>query len=167
MKHFRKYGLKPYEIVCVHGGPGAAGEMAPLAKELSSISGVLEPIQTKDSIDGQIEELREIVEKYGELPIVLIGFSWGAWLSCLTAAEYPSLVKKLILVASGPFEERYVAKIHEIRMSRLDRQEREEFDQVIKNLVGTSTKDKNSSLETLVKLMSKTDQYEIINDGNQ
>jgi len=35
MENPRKYGNRPYEVALVHGGPGAAGEMAPVAKELS------------------------------------------------------------------------------------------------------------------------------------
>jgi len=55
MKNPKKYGDAPFKIIVIHGGPGAPGEMAPVAEELSSDYGVLEPLQTKDSIKEQIE----------------------------------------------------------------------------------------------------------------
>jgi len=58
MSNPRKYGIPPYSIAVVHGGPGASGEMKPVAEELSMQFGVLEPLQTKDSVVGQVEELR-------------------------------------------------------------------------------------------------------------
>jgi hypothetical protein len=56
MKNLRKYGKAPYKIAVIHGGPGAGGEMAPIARELASDWGVLEPFQTATSLEGQIEE---------------------------------------------------------------------------------------------------------------
>jgi len=44
MDTLRKYGKEPFSIAVIHGGPGAGGEMAPVARELSSHWGVLEPI---------------------------------------------------------------------------------------------------------------------------
>ena len=106
MNNIRIYGTAPFNIALVHGGPGAPGEMAPLARELASEMGVLEPLQTAGSIDGQVEELKDILEKHGNPPLIMGGFFWGAWLSFIVAAQYPSLVKKLILVSSPPFTEK-------------------------------------------------------------
>jgi len=75
MKNPRTYGKAPFNIAVIHGGPGTGGEMAPVARELASGWGVLEPFQTAVSLEGQIEELRTILEKYGDLPVTLIGFS--------------------------------------------------------------------------------------------
>ena len=63
MKNPRKYGKAPYKIAVIHGGPGAGGEMAPIARELASSWGVLEPFQTVTSLEGQIEELKTVLEK--------------------------------------------------------------------------------------------------------
>src|SRR5689334_10271462 len=101
----RKYGSAPFRIVVVHGGPGAPGSVAPIARELGQTRGVLEPLQTATTVDGQIEELRLVVQQNATAPVMCIGHSWGAWLSMLVAAAYPELVCKLILVGSGPFEE--------------------------------------------------------------
>ena len=121
-KNPRKYGKAPFTIAVIHGGPGGAGEAAPVARELSSKYGVLEPLQTAVSVDGQVEELKAVLEKEAELPVVLIGHSWGAWLSLILAAKHPALVKKLILVGSGPFEEKYAAEISRARLDRMDKE---------------------------------------------
>ncbi len=104
MKNLRKYGNKPFNVAVIHGGPGAPGEMAPVARELSSVRGVLEPLQTATTVEGQVQELKAVLEKNGDLPVTLIGFSWGAMLSFIFTARYPSFVKKLILIGSGAYE---------------------------------------------------------------
>lgn len=100
--------------------------MAPIARELSSDTGVLEPLQTASTIEGQVEELRSELEKNGNPPLIMIGFSWGAWLSYIFTARYSLLIKKLILIGSGPFEEKYAAGIMETRMNRLSGNEKKE-----------------------------------------
>ncbi len=116
MKNLRTYGKAPFQVAVIHGGPGAAGEMAPVALELSADVGVLEPLQTASTLAGQIEELKTVLENNAALPVSLIGFSWGAWLSYLVTARYPDLIKKLILVGSACFEEAYAAQISETRL---------------------------------------------------
>ena len=56
MNNVRKYGSEPLNVAVVHGGPGAAGEMASVAKEISFYRGVLEPFQTSLTIKDQIQE---------------------------------------------------------------------------------------------------------------
>ena len=73
----RIYGSSPFSVVLVHGGPGAAGEMRPVAKKLAEHRGVLEPFQTAFSISGQCEELKKLLESTGDAPYHLIGYSWG------------------------------------------------------------------------------------------
>ena len=68
MKNVRTYGKAPFTVAVIHGGSGAAGEMAPVARELAYDWGVLEPIQTATSLHGQVEELRRAVEKHADIP---------------------------------------------------------------------------------------------------
>ena len=68
MKKLRRYGNEPFDVAVIHGGPGAAGEMAPVARELASGRGVLEPLQTAASLKGQVDELRTVLEENGDLP---------------------------------------------------------------------------------------------------
>ena len=164
MKNLRRYGNSPFDVAVIHGGPGAAGEMAPVALELASGRGVLEPLQTAASLKGQVDELRTVLEQNGDVPVTLIGFSWGAWLSFIVAARYPLLVKKLILVASGPYEEKYVARLQESRLSRLGEKERAEFESTIR-LLGDSVQDQDGLLARLGVLTARTDEYDPIADG--
>ena len=160
IKKLRKYGKAPFSVAVVHGGPGVAGEMRPVARELSSGWGVLEPIQTAMSLEGQVEELKTVLESDGDLPVVLVGFSWGAWLSFIVAARYPAIVKKLILVGSGPYEEKYVARLQDTRLSQLSEQERVEFEFIIRTLDNPATEDKDTAVAKLGVLASKTDAYD-------
>ena len=151
-------------MAVVHGGPGAAGEMAPLAKALSRNRGILEPLQTAKSLQGQVEELRTVLDSKADAPVVLIGHSWGAWLSYIVAARYPRLVKKLILVGSGPFEAKYVDSIAERRFKRWSEKEREEFNRIINLLNDSATKDKAKHHARLGELAFKADIYDPITD---
>jgi pimeloyl-ACP methyl ester carboxylesterase len=168
MKNVRLYGSESFNVAVIHGGPGAAGEMAPVARELSSVYGVLEPLQTESSIAGQVRELSTVLEKYGKPPVILIGFSWGAWLSFIFAANHPALVKKLILVGGGPFEQKYAAKIQETRMNRLDEEERMEFESIYEILDDPAVKDKSTAFERFGALFSKADTYDpIMNESEE
>ncbi|NIP27030.1 MAG: alpha/beta fold hydrolase [Phycisphaerae bacterium] len=160
MKKLRKYGKAPFCVAVIHGGPGAAGEMAPVAYELSSGCGVLEPIQTMESLEAQVEELKTVLENHADLPVTLIGFSWGAWLSFIVAARYPAIIKKLILVASGPYEEKYAAGIHGTRLNRLSEQERAEFDFICRNLGDPAIQNKDTLFARLGTLASEADAYD-------
>ncbi len=162
MKNLRAYGKAPFHVAVIHGGPGAAGEMAPVARELASGWGVLEPLQTATSVEGQIEELKTALEENRDLPVFLIGFSWGAWLSYLVAARYPSLVKKLILVASGPFEEKYAEVIEETRLSRLSEEERAEVESLYEIMDDPAAKNRSQAFARFGALFSKADAYDPI-----
>jgi pimeloyl-ACP methyl ester carboxylesterase len=156
----RKYGNTPYSIALIHGGPGAPGEMTPVAKELSKYFGVLEPLQTKASIDGQIFELHSLLANNADLPVILIGHSWGAWLSFVFAARYDSLVKKIILVSSGPFEEKYTSDLGKIRMSRLNIDQRKEVLTIEELLNNKEQKDKDKLFARYGEIMSFSDAFE-------
>lgn len=167
MTNLRKYGNAPFNIAVIHGGPGAPGEMAPVAKELSKLHGVLEPLQTKSTIKGQLLELKDILVKYGNLPIVLIGYSWGAMLSFIFTAQNLSLVKKLILVSSGVFEDKYAVDIMKTRLSRLTEKEQQEINVLSEILNNPSIKDKNRIFTRLGEIILKADSYDPIPDKNK
>jgi len=160
MTPVRKWGHGPYSLAVIHGGPGAPGEMAPVARELAAFMGVLEPFQTAVTLDGQVQELRSMLLEHGQAPVTLVGFSWGAFLSWLTAARYPTLVRKLILIGSPPFEERYAAAITKTRLDRLSSKERSEAQALIGQLDDPAEGDKNPLLARLGVLLSHADAYD-------
>ena len=160
MVNLRKYGKMPFRVAVVHGGPGAPGEMAPVARQLSAFTGVLEPLQTATTIEGQVRELKAVLEKHAALPVTLIGFSWGALLSFIFTARYPSFVKKLILIGSAPYEEKYAANITTTRLSRLSEQEKGQALSLMQTLNDPCLADKNMTMARLGKLLSKADSYD-------
>ena len=162
MKNLRTHGKAPFNIAVIHGGPGAAGEMAPVARELASAWGVLEPLQTAASLEGQIEELKAALDRNGDFPLTLIGFSWGAWLSFIFASSYPAIVKKLVLIGSGPYEERYATGIMQTRLSRLSGEDRVEAKSLIETLDNPTAEDRNRAFAQLGVLLSKADAYDPI-----
>lgn len=159
----RVYGVRPYCVALLHGGPGAAGEMAPVAREISARRGVLEPLQTADSVDGQIEELREMIERHADRPIVLAGFSWGAMLAFMYAGRFPGDVAKLILISSAAFEEGYAARILPARMSRLTDAESRELEMLMERLDNPlwNDRERDLALAHLGEIMARADAYKI------
>ncbi len=164
MKNLRKYGNPPFRVVVVHGGPGAAGEMAPVARELSSDFGVLEPLQTRNSLRGQVEELRDAIEAGGDAPVKLVGWSWGAWLGWLLAARYPDLVAKLVLVGSGPFEDKYAHSITSVRQGRLSAAEREELRRLQLSLDVAGTEDRDRAFGRIGEIIAKADSRDPVDE---
>ena len=162
MKNLRTYGEAPFSVAAIHGGPGAAGEMAPVARKLASSRGVLEPLQTATSLVGQIEELKTVLEKSGDLPVILIGFSWGAWLCFIFTADYPEFVKKLMLVGSGPFEEAYAARLQQTRLTRLSGEKRKEAESLIRALGYPASQGESTAFARLGALLSRADAYDPI-----
>jgi pimeloyl-ACP methyl ester carboxylesterase len=157
MPTHRTYGQPPFKTAVLHGGPGASGGMAPVARALSARRGILEPIQNALSVNGQVGELKSILETHGTPPVVLIGHSWGAWLGFILAAMHPALVKKLILVSGAPFTSEYAAEISKTRNERLSVKERKEFKSAMDGLVNPRLRDKAACLARLEALISKTD----------
>ena len=167
MADLRKYGSPPFKTVVIHGGPGAPGEMKPVAEKLAEERGILEPLQTKTSIQGQLQELHKTLQQHSNLPVILIGYSWGAWLSYIFAAHYPLLVKKIILVSSGPFQEEYTTGIMETRLSRINEKEKKEANSIIKKLSDSNAENEEKLLSRFGQLMAKADSYAPVNTVNE
>jgi len=170
--NLRFHGAAPFRVAAIHGGPGAAGEMAPVARRLSRNRGVLEPLQTACSMEGQVEELREVLSKYSQTPAVLIGYSWGAWLGLLAAARYSESIGKLILVSCPPFAESSAAELQTRRLEHLDDTEKAEYEAALAALEqGPVTPAvlpvppvSSVSLEKLGRLAAKADAYAPISE---
>ena len=162
MENPRTYGEAPYRIAVVHGGPGAAGEMAPAARELACTGGVIEPLQTATSVQGQVDELASMLEKFGTVPLTLVGFSWGAWLSVLVTAQYPELVAKVILISSGSFEEKYAARVQYTRLKRFSEKEKAEVDSLLEAMGNPAVTNRNEIFARFGALCSKVDSFDPI-----
>jgi len=162
MKNPRKYGNAPFRTAVLHGGPGAPGEMAPVARELSHITGILEPLQTASTLEGQVLELETILRENGDIPVTLIGWSWGAWLAFIFSARFPAMVDKIILVASGPFSDEYAKDIMDTRLARMTDDERMNAIALMDGLSDPRRNDKDAIMARLGKMIGKADSYDPI-----
>ena len=160
MKNYRLYGKPPYETAVIHGGPGGSGEIAPVARELSKNYGIIEPLQTANSIDAQIAELYEALKSHATIPAVLIGWSWGAFISYMFAARYPSFVKKLVLISSGPFDAKYAESIMKVRKSRLSEQEQLYLDELKQQIQKADCSEQKRLFKLFAQIIYKADSYD-------
>jgi pimeloyl-ACP methyl ester carboxylesterase len=156
----RIYGDAPYKTAVLHGGPGAPGYMAPVARELAQTIGVIEPLQTKDSLDGQIEELQRQLTAHADIPVALIGSSWGAVLALFVASRAPELVRKLILIGSAVFDAENSSRIENIRMARLDDQRRRRYAEIMSEMETASARDRQRLMSEWGEMLFDADVYD-------
>ena len=98
-------------MIVLHGGPGVAGYMAPVARALADSFQVLEPLQRRSgggaplTVARHVADLYELVESRceGAQP-ALVGHSWGAMLGLAYAAAHPGHVSSLVLIGCGTFD---------------------------------------------------------------
>ncbi|MFP4186170.1 MAG: alpha/beta fold hydrolase [Thermoplasmata archaeon] len=157
MNRARRYGEPSYDLVVIHGGPGAIGDVGPLAEELSEGYSVMEPFFDQVSIKGQIDRLKEAVESSCEDDVTLIGHSWGAWLGWIFAAD-SQRVDKLIIISSPPFEVEYVGDMRETLSERMDSSQEERY------LDLKRRKDESDrAMKEFGKLMMELNSYDLTN----
>lgn len=163
MRDFRKYGKPPFSVILLHGGPGAVGDLAAVADIVSSKTGVIEALQTRYSIEELIEESCKLITEHARIPVTLAGHSWGAWLGILIAERYPDLVRKLILVSSGPFEQCYARNIMQTRMERLSPGDNNNLQDLI-SLLNQDQAEKNSIFKKIGQILNKADILQLAAD---
>ena len=122
----RTYGAAGAAVMVLHGGPGAAGYMAPVAREIADEFHAIEPLQRGGgteplTVARHIDDLDEVVEAYcsGERP-ALVGHSWGAMLALAYAARHPHKTAALVLVGCGTFDTTSRATMQRIIDERMD-----------------------------------------------
>jgi len=113
----RRYGDRGPNVVVLHGGPGAPGSAAGLARALGDKFSVLEPLQRGSGIvpltvAQHVEDLAAIAPTGS----AIVGHSWGAMLGLSFAASFPDRVSSLALVGCGTYDEECRAQFR----SRLD-----------------------------------------------
>jgi pimeloyl-ACP methyl ester carboxylesterase len=106
-----------------------------------------------------VQELHDVLKEHADLPVILIGHSWGAWLGFIVTARYPTLVKKLILIGSGAFEQKYAVNIVGDRLNRLTEEERVEVLDLIEIINDPAAPAKDKSMARLGALFAKADTY--------
>ncbi|MGA9362973.1 MAG: alpha/beta hydrolase [Bacteroidota bacterium] len=110
MIEVRSYGTTGPYVVLSHGGPGAPGHMAPVARSLASRFRVLEPLQRGSgsvplTVDLHVKDLHEVIQSIDNSePLFLAGSSWGAMLALAYTAAHPARVDGLVLIGCGTFD---------------------------------------------------------------
>lgn len=118
-------GTGPWVFV-LHGGPGAPGSAAPMARGLADAFRVLEPFQrpsgdTPLTVDRHVEDLRALLDhRCGIERPALVGHSWGAMLALAFAAAHPVRVRACVLVGCGTFDAASRARLEATVASRTD-----------------------------------------------
>lgn len=133
--------------------------MAPVARVLCASEGVLEPWQSARTVVGQIEELSHQIGREASPPVILVGHSWGAWLSLLVASEHPELVRRVVLVGSGPLRSKYAREVRRRRRARLGPDRWREFEEAERRLSDPKSRPSASVLERLGRLTEAADSY--------
>jgi len=167
----REYGASGPRVLVLHGGPGAPGYMAPVARRLS-VTGpfrVLEPLQRGRGPDGpltvarHVQDLHEVVERScGGEPPALVGHSWGAVLALAYAAEHPDRVSSLVLVGCATFDPVARHQIETTRAQRMDPDVRRRFERL-----ALDYPDPDKRLARMAQLLLPVASYELLSTGRE
>ena len=136
----REYGIGTPTVITLHGGPGAAGDVAPLARGLAGRWHVLEPFQRGSgagrlSVATHVQDLdEEIRARCGTQRPILVGHSWGAMLGLAYAAAHPGTAAALVLIGCGTFtpaaRAEFKARLH-AKLTPADREELTRIEETI------------------------------------
>jgi len=106
--------------VLLHGGPGVAGYLEPLARGVGDSFRVLEPFQRRSggeplTVATHVADLDELLERQcGDEQPVLVGHSWGAMLALAYGAKHPRRARSIVLIGCGTFDRSARSRMREI-----------------------------------------------------
>jgi len=158
-KNYRLWGNSPYQIISLHGGPGAVGGLGPLSKKLGSRIGIVEYLQMKKTIEEELSKLHDLITSLSALPAILLGHSWGAVLSLLFAARYSSLLKKIILIGCPPLQEKYVEQLSATRWKRISAGYEKEYQEIGKRMNSPDPKVREKAFQEFGLFFEKLDSF--------
>ena len=162
----REYGSGGARVIVLHGGPGAAGYLERVARELGSTFRVLEPLQRGSggealSVARHVADLGEVVEAFcGDEPFALVGHSWGAMLALAYAAAHPRRAAALVLVNSGTFDPAARAAFRANLDARMDDGLRQRIAQLPQEIP-----DRDLRLKTQLELLLPLYSHELLPPG--
>lgn len=162
MENYLLFGKEPYQIILLHGGPGAVGSLHGLAKDLSMEYSLIEHFQHGKSIEELLEELKTTISSLSAGPIILAGHSWGAWLSLIFASEYPHLVKANILISCPPLEEKYLDELMSNRENRASETQLEELEKLNESVFNDSGEINAETFLKMAAIFEEIDSYDLL-----
>jgi proline iminopeptidase len=101
-------------LVVLHGGPGESHDA--LRPHLDALAGPTTRVLYYDQRGAgrspappcgwreHVADLARVCAHLGAAPVAVLGFSWGALLAALFAAERPEAVARVVLVSPGPVD---------------------------------------------------------------
>jgi pimeloyl-ACP methyl ester carboxylesterase len=140
--YVRCYGAAGPWVVVLHGGPGAPGEVAPVARGLEDSFRILEPWQRPSggaplTVARHVEDLHEVIGRHcGVARPALVGHSWGAMLALAYATTHPAEAGPLVLVGCGTFDKAARARLRETLDARMDDRLRRRLDRLAEEFPG-------------------------------
>jgi pimeloyl-ACP methyl ester carboxylesterase len=131
----RRWGSDGPQVALLHGGPGAAGDLADLARALSGKFRVLEPLQRRSG-EVPLTVARHVADLAEALPgpVHVVGHSWGAMLGLSFAAAHPELVTSLCLVGCGTYDAATRAAYRRRTQARMSDAQRTELGELQRRL---------------------------------
>ncbi len=159
----REYGTGGPDVVLLHGGPGAAGYVAPVARGLAESFHVFEPFQRGSggeplTVAGHVADLHEVVAGYCTTrPPAVVGHSWGAMLALAYAAAHPADVACLVLIGCGTFDAAARQRMDAIRKERMTETRARRLERL-----AAEPSDPDERLRAMGRLFQRIDSYELI-----
>ena len=147
----------------LHGGPGAPGYLAPVARELSDTFRVIEPFQRRRgheplTVAGHVADLHRFIQSHcGSQPPAIVGHSWGAMLALAYAASNPDDALCLALVGCGTFDLHSRACVQKSRDQKMTEELRRQMQQIQRQLP-----DPDERLRAIGRVMTQVDSCDLI-----
>ena len=131
----RAHGACDLTVVLIHGGPGAPGSVADLARDLASDFHVLEPLQrragaTPLTVQQHVDDLAAVAPESS----AIVGHSWGAMLALSYASRHPRRVRSLTLIGCGTYDLESRARYRESPEKLLTPDDRARIDEIDRQL---------------------------------
>lgn len=162
MPPLQSYETQSTQIILIHGGPAAPGNISILAGQLTKFERVIQLSQDEDTIDKTLIDFRTQLKKKSVQSPIIIGHSFGAWLAAFYATKFPDSVAKLILLGMGPIRNEYVKSIHQTRLNRLNSKNGREYLSCLENIYNYDVQRAKLAMRRLKTLTEITDQYKPI-----
>jgi len=163
----RTYPGRAGPIVVLHGGPGAPGSAAGLAKALAPAFDVWEPLQRRSgdvdlTVDRHVTDLHDVFPEGA----TIVGHSWGAMLGLSYAARHPTAVRALALVGCGTYDRRSRSEYQHRFEARLDDTSRVRRDELEAALArGGTGAERDGVLALRGELAAEVQSVELLPDG--
>ena len=149
----------------MHGGPGAPGSAAGLARALGEWFHVFEPFQRGSgdvplTVTRHVEDLATFLDaRIDGRDALIVGHSWGAMLTLAFAAAHPERATGLVLIGCGTFDVDARRRLEETRMGRLSSAQRDRL-----SAIAAEISDPNERMRAIAQVFQTADSVDPIEE---